>query len=371
MICSMYVCHKCTHNILTHTQTYITHTNMSCTSSYPFSDVIPLTAPHNPCHYDVSGTCRAVASHLVLPRTSDKKLPGEGIWHWETMSESEDEAWRVEDTDSESETLSQQGDASAKAHAPLPFEMRCALVEVIKAAGGNVSMCEAAIDTLSARGAGPYNDVRALAGAVREIVKEIPAQEAAKEEACVGTGEGSVLLMSLLYAPRTSRLHAMAKTLCRIENLSYICAWTASKNAGMTSPPIECVDLPRLKLTFTAREDHQGILRLFSVDHADLFISNERDAFTTKMLTGIPHSLLLSNLRGETQLLVPVVPPKRPLVLVQPFSTELVLERGNLEWLEALTQRYFLYPVHVSLAFVMTKGLHSALYLLLLRLLHR
>ena len=33
--------------------------------------------------------------------------------------------------------------------------------------------------------------------------------------------------------------------------------------------------------------------------------------------------------------------------------------------------RFFLYPVHVSMAFLLTRGLASALYLLLLRLLNR
>lgn len=112
-------------------------------------------------------------------------------------------------------------------------------------------------------------------------------------------------------------------------------------------------------------------MRLFSMDHADLFVTNERHSFTNKMIRGIPHSLLLSNLRGEHQLLVPVVPPRRPRVETQPFSTELVLERSNKEWLAVQNQRYYLYPVHVSLSFLMTKGINSALYLLLLRMLHR
>jgi hypothetical protein len=49
------------------------------------------------------------------------------------------------------------------------------------------------------------------------------------------------------------------------------------------------------------RADHEGVMRLYSVDHVDLYITNERNALTSKMLAGIPHSLLLSNIRGETQ----------------------------------------------------------------------
>jgi hypothetical protein len=136
-------------------------------------------------------------------------------------------------------------------------------------------------------------------------------------------------------------------------------------------PPIDLVELPRLKLAFSARKDHMGIERLYSVDHADLFISNERSASTSEMLKGIPHSLLLSNVRGELQVLVPVVAPHRPTVASEPFSTELVLDRNDNKWNRVLSQRYFMYPVHVSLSFLLTKGLYSALYLMLLRLLHR
>ena len=41
-------------------------------------------------------------------------------------------------------------------------------------------------------------------------------------------------------------------------------------------PPIVSVELPRLKLTFAVRRDHMGVERLYSTDHADLFVTNER-----------------------------------------------------------------------------------------------
>ena len=68
---------------------------------------------------------------------------------------------------------------------------------------------------------------------------------------------------------------------------------------------------------------------------------------------------------------MPIVPPHRPAVYSQPFSTALVLDRNNDKWNKSLSQKYFLYPVHVSMAMMMTKGLDAALYLLLLRFLHR
>lgn len=53
-------------------------------------------------------------------------------------------------------------------------------------------------------------------------------------------------------------------------------------------PDIDLIELPRLKLSLTARKDHEGVLRLYSIDHVDLFIVNEssHDSMTNKMLQG-------------------------------------------------------------------------------------
>lgn len=69
-----------------------------------------------------------------------------------------------------------------------------------------------------------------------------------------------------------------------------------------------------------------------------------------------------------TQVLVPVVCPHRPLIVTEPFSTFIVLQHHRVM---SLAERFFLYPVHVSLSFLLTKGLNSAVYLMLLRFLHR
>lgn len=57
----------------------------------------------------------------------------------------------------------------------------------------------------------------------------------------------------------------------------------------------------------------------------------------------------------------------RPWIAAEPFSTSLVLDRTAIP----KDERFFLYPVHVSSSFLLTKGINSAVYLLLLRLLHR
>ena len=75
----------------------------------------------------------------------------------------------------------------------------------------------------------------------------------------------------------------------------------AEHQAQSGCPSIDLVELPRLKLAFMVRPDHNGELRLYSLDHSDLFVTNDRHPLINKMVQGIPHCLLLSNLKGEMQ----------------------------------------------------------------------
>lgn len=56
---------------------------------------------------------------------------------------------------------------------------------------------------------------------------------------------------------------------------------------------------------------------------------------------------------------------------MDPFSTELVLERGNEEWWKRAKNKTFLYPVHASRSFLQTPTLASALYVMMLRWMNR
>lgn len=107
------------------------------------------------------------------------------------------------------------------------------------------------------------------------------------------------------------------------------------------------------------------------MDHVNLFVTNERSQLTSTLIKGIPHSLLLSDSNHEISILVPSIHPVRPFIKSAPFSTELVLHRADNKWYDALDTKYYLYPVHVSLSFLFTPTLASAIYLLLLRFLHR
>jgi len=228
-------------------------------------------------------------------------------------------------------------------------------------------------------------------------------------------------LVNLLHAPKYSQAFQLGTVLARLDNLSHVLAWkrvekepplagahlqplhmeasdaVAAANAAVQPAKLKLakttaeeaaeaeqlksrkhetldlplIELPRLKMSFHTRIVDSGECRLYSLDHADLYVSNARTDDLECITAGIPHSLIMSNDNGELSMLVPCVNVARPEIATAPLSTELVLMRNDTSWLEKLETRYFLYPIHVSLSFVFTPTLASALYLMLLRLLHR
>eukprot|EP00808_Paulinella_micropora_P008730 g77250.t1 len=358
----------------------------------------------------------------IDPKKQQSKQ-GEGHWHWEGMTDEEDQDWASEGSSEEDED---DGTAHKHKKKSLRFEHFNALGALLRVAKGDLDALETALRALAAQRASQMGDDKPISFTevdvlADEVVKLMPGvanpQAVTKREnkQKKETAAEVHVLLNLLYAPKRSRLHSMLKCLVRLEDASHILAWTKlppdgavrwfdgglPEEAGMNAlggaaglagnegsamvpvgvPPIDLVQFPRLKLAFTARQDDDGaftarqdddgVTRLYSVDHADLFITNQRPPLASKMLAGIPHSLLLSNLQEEMQVIVPVVSCPRPKVLSEPFSTTLVLDRSNKIWTEALSARYFLYPVHVSWSFLMTQGLHPSLYLMLLRFLNR
>jgi len=307
---------------------------------------------------------------------------GLGIWYWEGMSDSDDADWATESSGDEDDKTKLDGDeaASRAKKSALSFAQIDSLQLLLEAAGGDEQTCIDALKRLPPPPE-PFTNVMRLARVLARFVSGKPESPELTTHLKVAH-DTDYILMNVLYAPRGSRLHSLMRTLSRIENMSNVLVWTKASNLTKEQrlhgeiphegvPSVDLVELPRLKLSFTARPDHLGNIRLYSLDHADLFVSNDRNAMTTKMLEGIPHSLLMCNTQGETSVLVPVVSPRRPMYYSQPFSTALVLHRTDALWNSKLTQRYFLYPVHVSLSFLMSKGIDSGLYLLLLRFLHR
>lgn len=83
---------------------------------------------------------------------------------------------------------------------------------------------------------------------------------------------------------------------------------------------------------------------------------------------GLPHALVLENSSRERFVMLPNYGVKRVKIKTQPFSTEIVLDR-SVTWSKEVKTRFYVYPVHLSGAFMLTPSLPSAFYLVVLRLL--
>lgn len=177
--------------------------------------------------------------------------------------------------------------------------------------------------------------------------------------------DAEMVLLDPLFAPPDSKLRRVAQCLVKIEHMSHVLFWKNARTA--VDAEIDKIELPRLKITF---EERGG--KLYSIDHADLAICN--DSFLAarpqllKLLQGLPHALTLVNSNDEVFFLVPLDRTARPKIGASPFSTELVVDKVN--W-RSLATRSLLFPVHVSLSFIQTPSLLSAMTLLHLRFLNR
>ena len=105
--------------------------------------------------------------------------------------------------------------------------------------------------------------------------------------------EEELVLLDMLHAPHDSYLYSLAEVMTRVENLSHVLAWAKyDENADLgastaiSQSDLRLVSLPRLKLTFQSLRK-SGAVRLYSVDHADLYITNERNA-TSALRPGRP-----------------------------------------------------------------------------------
>jgi hypothetical protein len=228
--------------------------------------------------------------------------------------------------------------------------------------------------------------------------------------AAPSTGEAAKpfkwMLLNLQCAAPGTILARLCAVLIRLEDLSHILVWAkttgqaellrdrrrstnnnisnlypilddqSASSSSIEALSITRVDLPRLKLSFRPRRirhaDGSASWRLFSNDHAGFFISDmEYDNALSNLLQGIPNSLLLENEKKELWLLVPNTPLKRPQVFTCPFSNELLADRSSELWLNTMTNRFYIYPVHLSHTFLLSNTLASTFYLLLLALLSR
>ena len=187
--------------------------------------------------------------------------------------------------------------------------------------------------------------------------------------------------------------------------------WSETDGVGPADQcTVSLVELPRLRLSFRAVQESDACLRLDCVEHAGLRITTRSDERTRGLLRGLQHSLLLENGQGELFVLVSATtlptrarrrapnphaatrgPPaatgrcepccrltRGTLCLTGPalnaaiFSTEVVLDRANSEWLSNVGNApAYIYPVHVGRLSLSWPTFAAGVYLLLLRFLAR
>ena len=91
--------------------------------------------------------------------------------------------------------------------------------------------------------------------------------------------------------PEKTYLLRLVRTLARIEDLSHVLLWATETRGGLDGAgalplnagrdgdirALSVVELPRLRHKFVVKPDDNGIQRLWSLDHAGLFVSDNID----------------------------------------------------------------------------------------------
>ena len=217
------------------------------------------------------------------------------------------------------------------------------------------------------------------------------------------TISASLKLLNLLDTPEeegsNSVLFRLATVLSRIEDLSHILVWTTTsddlhisrsgfseQDSSMLSTfKISVIELPRLKIKFQPRQDQDGEIRLYLLDYAGWYVSDNYTVnaeqqlntqlpgakFLHNLLTGVENCLIIENDAQELQVLVANHDLLRPKIKGKPFTTDILSDRSSLGWQQVMESRFYLYPVHTSKTFLLTKTLSSALYMILLKFLNR
>ena len=178
----------------------------------------------------------------------------------------------------------------------------------------------------------------------------------------------------------------LARLFSPVDTLSHVLLWSESDcwKAG-DECELSLVELPRLGARFFARTsaiagDADGeapassTTELFSLDHDDMRIPNthplsgdDRDQFTLNL----PNSLALMGVYGSKSIFLPNFGLRQLRIRSCPLSTTIIADRSKSGWWEHVSCRFYVLPVHNSGAFVSTNTLEAALYLVLLRLVHR
>jgi hypothetical protein len=175
--------------------------------------------------------------------------------------------------------------------------------------------------------------------------------------------------LNLIYAPEGTILDELSDLLS--EDLSHILIWTKSDTSSLASKvAVDLVELPRLQLSFYSKQDSSGTVRLYSSEYVGMFISNARSEKINSLLDGVPHALVLENIDGDLAMVAAAISPTMLTFLNGESEPELLFyTRQPIGDTTAVS--HYIYPIHLSKSFLFTPTIQSAMYLMLLRMLHK
>ena len=135
----------------------------------------------------------------------------------------------------------------------------------------------------------------------------------------------SEFLVDCAFAPQINLL-GVIQTLSRLDNLSHFLQWQPKHE-------LPVFELPRLGVNFgfrpTTSINGQVEMRLASLSHSGLFVSNQRGRQFWHLVSGMPHSLLLENDAASLSVLIPSVNVYRPKIQKYPFRVQVETGRTS------------------------------------------
>ena len=202
-------------------------------------------------------------------------------------------------------------------------------------------------------------------------------------------------LLDLTNVPKDNLLYNLITVLTRLDNLSYILAWTKPKpivkfgsaeeaaafkaddiTNSITDPQdIGVIEFPRIRCRFEPKKSLDGQLRFYSVDYNEYFISDKHHTSNNdnlrNLMIGLPTAILLESLAGSFKILMPSFFPYGFIVKKLPYQNNIMFPKLDVKWLMCMTSKHFVYDVHSSQSFVVAPNLAGSLYILMVRLMQK
>ena len=206
-----------------------------------------------------------------------------------------------------------------------------------------------------------------------------------EEMECENDAMSNLLSQRQSNKTRQNPLKALARSIAAVEGLAHALVWVdKSSGAGDSGGSkgndaadyisVRRVELPRLGISFHSVKDatSSSQTRLECEEHAGLFLSSARTQMLDRLLSGLPHAMLLEARDGQLAVLLPAgAAPRRAAIdavaklgASKGLGADVIVDRWDIDWHNAVgDSRHYVYTVHASHAHLICDSLASALYL--------